>query len=104
MVWGFIAFAIVIAVVLAGRAHSRYLDRQDELWADIIASGQRVVVTHLFRCAAVILAHVDTTRMIALKGFSLDLSLSQMAGYPLHGTSVTQRGPSMRFAGWPLHT
>jgi hypothetical protein len=59
MVWGFIAF-LVVAVVLAGRAHSRYLDRQDQLWADIIdeqayiiaseqadiiASEQRVVAT-----------------------------------------------------------
>jgi hypothetical protein len=51
MVWGFIAL-VVIAVVLAGRAHSRYLDRQDQLWADIIdgqaeiiASEQRVVAT-----------------------------------------------------------
>ena len=32
MVWGFIALAIVVAVVLAGRAHSRYLDRQDLLY------------------------------------------------------------------------
>ena len=50
MLWVFIALAIVVAVVLAGRAHSRYLDRQDQLHAqghlnnllaDIIASEQR---------------------------------------------------------------
>jgi hypothetical protein len=53
MLWGFIALAIVVAVVLAGRAHSRYLDRQDQMWADIIdeqadfiASEERVVVAH----------------------------------------------------------
>ena len=61
MVWGFIALTIVVAVVLAGRAHSRYLDRQDQMWADIIdeqahiiaseqadfiASEERVVVAH----------------------------------------------------------
>ena len=44
MVWGFIALAIVVAVVLAGRAHSRYLDRQDQMWADIIASGQADII------------------------------------------------------------
>ena len=32
MLWGFIALAIVVAIVLAGRAHSRYLDRQDQLY------------------------------------------------------------------------
>ncbi len=33
MIWGFLALAAVVVVVLAGRAHSRYLDRQDELHA-----------------------------------------------------------------------
>ena len=40
MVWGFIALAIVVAVVLAGRAHSRYLDRQDQLYLGHLASPQ----------------------------------------------------------------
>ena len=44
MLWGFIALAIVVPVVLAGRAHSRYLDRQDQMWADIIASGQADII------------------------------------------------------------
>jgi hypothetical protein len=44
MVWGLIALAIVVAIMLAGRAHSRYLDREDKLWADFIASGQADIV------------------------------------------------------------
>jgi hypothetical protein len=41
MVWGFIALAIVVAIVLAGRAHSRYLDRQDQLY--LLTQRQPVV-------------------------------------------------------------
>jgi hypothetical protein len=40
MAWGFIALTIVVAVVLAGRAHSRYLDRQDQLYLGHLASPQ----------------------------------------------------------------
>lgn len=33
MIWLLVAFVILFSVVLAGRAHSRYLDAQEARWA-----------------------------------------------------------------------
>jgi hypothetical protein len=33
MIWLFVAFVILFPIVLAGRAHSRYLDAQQARWA-----------------------------------------------------------------------
>jgi hypothetical protein len=49
MTWGVLALAAVVAVVLAGRAHSRYLDRQDQahalndpyVWISLQANEER---------------------------------------------------------------
>ena len=42
MIWLFAALVILLFVVLAGRAHSRYLDAQEALWRSLSLNNRMI--------------------------------------------------------------
>jgi hypothetical protein len=88
MIWLFVAFVILFPIVLAGRAHSRYLDAQQARWTVDPTARSRPPSAQADRAASAVRVTVERAERAAIESVPRSGSPPRVSGERLRATSV----------------